>query len=276
MIDKDLLAYLEEQKQNEYKFKDADKLKLVYLLIENIGVIDGHLRDDIIYPNLAHLLHDDHLEEAVLEEVLELLIGDKYLHFDLENFIEFSVLTRSFTTLQLVILVYKHNKDNVISERLIRNLYDSFIDYFDKEENLQGYKETVGWMHSIAHAADLFAQLVKVETFAETELKTILNAITKKLKTKEYFFVHDEDERMVNAVMNAIERDLLDKDFLKGWVYDFANYHKIKEYPEAYYLTNNIKNFLRSLYFRLLDNEKYKYLVDEIRKVLKENVKLHD
>ena len=243
-------------------------------LIENIGVLDSELRDGLVYPCLAHLLHDGHFDSDQLTDFTKRLIGHEFLLFDLDNDIEFSVLVRSFTLLQLSILVYVHNKDKVIDSDVVRELFVSFLDYFDREENLMGYKETVGWMHSIAHSADLFAQLVKVEDFKDTELKTMFAAISKKFKQKEYYFQHDEDERMVQAIMNGLERDLLDEEFLVEWVGSFGTYKKITDYPEAYYLTNNIKNFLRSLYFALLDNEKYDYLVKEIALVLKEKVGL--
>lgn len=274
MLEAATIEYLKKQKETEFKFEDVDKLQLAYQLIDNIGDDNSEVRDGLVYPNLAHLLHDKHFTEEQLEEILELLIGPKFLHFDLENYIETSVLTRSFTLLQLVILVYVHNRDNVISGKLIREAFVSFLDYFRQEEKYEGYNQEIGWVHAIAHSADLFAQFVKVEEFGETELKTMFNAITKKIKIQHFFFMYDEDERMVNAIMNGLDREILDEEFLKGWINDFANYEKIKEYPEAYYLTNNIKVFLRSLYFRLLEVEQYDYLVKEIKVVLKENVKL--
>jgi hypothetical protein len=227
-----------------------------------------------VYPNLAHLLYDKHLTEEQLTDIAQLLVSEKYLHFDIENYIELSVLTRSFTILQLAIIVFVHQRDNIIEQSVIEDLYDKFLDYFDQEENYLGYKEDIGWLHSIAHSADLFAQLMKVDWFTETQLKTMFKAISKKFKTKSFFFMYDEDERMIHAIMNGLERDLLDKEFIVNWVEDLGSYKKISEFPEAYYLTNNIKILLRSLYFRILDNEKYGYLEDKIKEVLKDKVKI--
>ena len=275
MLEEKVIEYLKKQKETEYKFEDVDKLHFAHMLIENIGDLDPVVRDELIYPNLAHLLHDKHFNEEQLTEILHLLIGDEYLHFDLDNNIEFSVLIRSFTLLQLVILVDVHNRDNRIDEIDMRELLKSFIDYFQKEENLTGYDSEKGWLHSIAHSADLFAQLVKCEWVKERELKLIFKSITTKYKTKEYYFKHDEDERLINAIENGLERDILGEEFLTIWIEMFSRYEKIKEYPEAYHLTNNVKLFLRSLYFRLIYKDKYQFLTDKIKEVLKENVKLN-
>lgn len=274
MLDKEFLQFLSKQKETEYKYEDVNKLEVAHKLIENIGDLDPEVRDGLIYPCLAHLLHDKHFDESQLEEITRLLISYNYLLFDLDNDIEYSVLIRSFTLLQLVIIVFVHNRDNIISDELIKEILVVFLEYYDKEENLKGYQDNVGFMHSIAHSADLFAQLVKVEKFKEAELKVIFSVIAKKFKRKDYFFQHDEDERTVNAIHNALERDILDDEFLLEWVNALGSYPKVTDYPEAYNMTNNIKNLLRSLYFRVLDNEKYDFLSKEIAKVLKEKVKL--
>jgi len=126
----------------------------------------------------------------------------------------------------------------------------------------------------MAHAADLFAQLMKVELFRQNEIKTMFKAITDKYKTKEMFFMYDEDERFVNAIMNGLERDILDQDFIEGWITDLGNFRKPKVFPQAYFITNNVKVFLRSLYFRVVDEDKYQFVAKKIKQVLKEKVKL--
>lgn len=274
MLEQKWIEYLEKQKESEYSFKKVDKLELVYLLMDNIGEHNGELRDGLIYPNLAHLLHDNHLNENDLNEIAKLLISEKYLLFDIENYVEYSVLTRSFTLLQLVILVFVHNRDHIINGKLIRQLFVKFLEYFAQEEDYRGYDEEVGFMHSMAHSADLFAQLMGVESFHEGEIKRMFTEIKEKYKTDQFFFMYDEDERFVNAIMKGLERNILEQEFIEGWIDDFSNYKKTNKYPEAYFMTNNIKLFLRSLYFRTLDHETYGYVSDKIKQVLKEKVKL--
>jgi len=275
MLEKKWIEYLKKQKDEKFEFKDIDKLQLAHLLITNIGDKDDYIRDGLIYPNLAHLLHDKYFSEKQLSDILETLISDDHLLFDMDNKEQFSVLNRSFTLLQLAIVVYVHRRDSIIDSELILRAYNRFKEYFLNEKVLIGYSDEVGWIHSIAHSADLFTQFMQIESFDKSMLEEMFLLITSKLKDQNHFYAYDEDERMVKAILKGLERKLLSKEFLIEWIHSFSTYVKITEYPEAYYLTNNIKCFLRSLYFALLDHEEYAWLVAQIKEDLKENVKFH-
>lgn len=268
------IQYLQDQKKSGYEFKDVNKFELVLELLEDIGNKDPHIRDELVYPAIAHLLHDKHLTENELTAVLDKLIGPEYLLFDLDNIIEYSVLIRSFTVLQLVILVHVHNRDHIIPAKHIKRLSTAFMNYFQQETILDGYNETVGFMHSIAHSADLFAQLFKVEYFNETIFKSMLNAIQNKFKINHYYFSHDEDERMVVAIINALEANKLDEDYWKSWISQLGSYTKPTIFPEAYYMKNNVRNVLRSLYFALHGKEQYQALREHIETTLTKQVTL--
>jgi len=275
MLEHKWIVYLEQQKQAKFTFEKVDKAELVEVLLANIGDHNAHIRDDLIYPNLAHLLFDGHFTESELATYLHRLMGDEYLFFDIDNYIDFSVLVRSFSILQLAILVAVHNREGLISERSIKSLYTQFLKYFSEETVFTGYNDSVGWVHAIAHSADLFNQLMKVSSLGESELKTMFNAITNKIKTDIYYFQHDEDERLVVALKSGLDRDLLDEAFLLRWIDSAASFKQPKEFPARLYITNNVKNLLRSLYFKLLPEEKYHTLTEAIATKLQENVKLH-
>ena len=74
MLEQKWIEFLEEQKTSEYSFKKVDKLELVQLLMENIGEHNGEIRDGLVYPNLAHLLYDKHLDESDLNKITKELI----------------------------------------------------------------------------------------------------------------------------------------------------------------------------------------------------------
>lgn len=274
MLSKEWIVFLEQQKKTDYSFDDTNKGELVTLLLEHIGDTNSHIRDDLVYPNLAHLLYDNHFTESELASYLHLLMGEEYLFFDLDNYIDYSSLIRSFSLLQLVILVGVHNRDNIIASRSIKSLYIRFLEYFQQEKILTGYDENVGFIHTIAHSADLFAQLMKVKSFGETEIKTMMNAITSKLKTHHYQFVHDEEERMVRAIRIGLDRDLLEPDFIQRWLESFSMYKRPESFPERYYITHNVKQTLRALYFNLLKEDKYNDICETIKTLLEKNVTL--
>ena len=273
-MDQALIDYLKEQKKHKYTFENCDKKQLVHSLLSEIGHQDPEIRDGLIYSNLAHLLHDNHFSKDELIDFTSILLDDAHLFYDIGNEKPLSVLTRSFSILQLVIIVYVHRRDSLFTNDQLMNLYHRFLDYFKKETVLNGYDNEYGFMHSIAHAADLFSQLVQLEEINESHLKEMFQVIGEKYKTRDYFFSHDEDERMVVAIKKGLERKVLSLDFLIGWVEQFSIYEKDVRYPEMYFITNNVKLFLRSLYFALLDHDDFTELVSKIKQVLKENVSL--
>ncbi|XFA98698.1 DUF2785 domain-containing protein [Candidatus Izemoplasma sp. B36] len=274
MLKKQTLEVLKKQKEEKFAFIDINKLELLNELIDNIGVEDSETRDGLIYPNLAHLLHDKHFDEDTLSTVLETLLDDKHLFYDIEDNIKNSVLTRSFTSLQLVILVYVHKRDNIISKDLIYKTFTTFLDYFDKEKHYEGYNDEVGWLHSIAHSADVFAQFLTIDYFKSNEIEKVFESVMKKFKTKEYYFSHNEDERLIVGIKKAIQRDILEEAYIIDYIERFSDFEKTQDYPEMFYIKNNIKNFLGTLYFSLIEEEKYENITNKIKEVMINKVKL--
>jgi hypothetical protein len=268
------LKYIENQFKNEFRFEDINKLELTYQLMDEIGNKDSHLRDNIIYPCLAHLLHDKHFDNNQLTNITKELMSEKYLTYDMDNSIEYSVLKRSFTALQIALLIYVHNRDNIFEKGYVNEIFNTVIDYYSKETYLRGYDEAVGWIHSIAHSADMFSRLVECTELDNNNYERMMDEICIKFQVSTYTYVSDEDERTVTAIMKLLERDILTKEYILSWVNKLGDYDRPKMYPEVYRINSNVKNLLRSLYFRILKTEKYNYLSDEIKKVLYEKVQL--
>ena len=274
MLEDTTIKYLEDQKKSDFNFNNVNKLELTYELISNIGDVDPYLRDDVIYPCLGHLLHDSHLDKLDLIKITELLISKDYLTYDMENLFENSTLKRTFTALQIVILLYVHNRDNIFSKDTIKSIFNNVLNYYINETDLRGYDEKIGWIHSVAHSADMFAQLVKCKELNRIEFEDMMNAISLKFRVNSYTYVSDEDERTVTAIYSLLEREIMTVEFMVEWVNQIGNYQRPKKYPEVYRINSNVKNLLRSLYFRLLNDDKCNYLTEEIKLVLETKVKL--
>ena len=61
---KEIINILKNECSNEFKFEGIDKENLLSALMENIGIKDPNIRDRLIYPCLAHLLHDNHFDKV--------------------------------------------------------------------------------------------------------------------------------------------------------------------------------------------------------------------
>ena len=269
-----LVDLLKNQKKTEYKFEGVDKLQLLEDLLLDIGIHDSHIRDELIYPVLAHLLHDSHFDKEMLVDISKRLISQEFMMFDLDNDIEFSALIRTFTMLQLTILVYVHNRDGLYNKHEFKELFDGLVQYYKLETDLRGFDKRVGFIHSVAHAADTFNQIVKAKEIEEYQLRIIFDIINEKFEVDHYVYTNDEDERTVNVLESMIKSKKLDNDFLLSWIDLVSDYNRPKTYPEVYNININIKSLLRSLYFRFIYDPEYDFLTEKIKEVLNSKVKL--
>jgi hypothetical protein len=272
-MEQDVLEVLRDIQNNQYEIKGYHAKDVIDKTLPLIGHHDSKLRDDLIYPVLAHLFHDKRLNETDLENYLDLLISDDYLCYDMNNRESYSALKRSFTVLQLVILCFVHRRDHIIKEDKIKHLLERFLDYYKNESILAGYDSEVGWIHTIAHSADLFSQLVQVEHFKEKDILDIFEAIQHKMMNDHHDFICNEDERSVVAIKKALDLNRLSQDEVQSWLDGFIIKDKEMIYPNKMILENNIKRFLRSLYFSLYKEEKYQEIMKHIEHVLEGNQK---
>jgi hypothetical protein len=273
MMEQDILKILSDIQKNNYDIKDYDVKKVIDESLPIIGHHDPKVRDDLVYPVLAHLFHDKHLNETDLENYLDLLISDDYLCYDMNNRESYSTLIRSFTVLQLVIICFVHRRDHIIKEDKINHLLKRFLDYYREESILTGYDIKVGWIHTIAHSADLFAQLLQVEHFEKKEILNIFYAIQQKMMNDHHDFICNEDERSVVAIKKVLDLNRLSQDEVQSWLDGFIIKDKEMIYPNKMILENNIKRFLRSLYFSLNKEDKYQEIMKHIEHVLEVNQK---
>ena len=254
----------------EYKIpENINPFELSLNMMEYIGDLDGEFRDDLVYLTLAHFIVEDKLTKDEVKKIIDMLLSEDYLFYKIGE-INDSVFKRTFSMLQLPVILYKHMEDNFLSKEEVELILDKVIEYFDKEEDLRGYVEEKGWAHGIAHGADALGQLVKCKELEYDSLKKILNLVKEKMQINNYVYVNEEDERMATALMGLFERKIINEDEIVEWIKGFSSFNKEVKFPKDLKINLNTKNFLRCLYFKIFENEEYKILANEIVDVLKE------
>lgn len=96
----------------------------------------------------------------------------------------------------------------------------------------------------------------------------ILNAIKSKICINNYTYIDFEDERITTAVVSIINRNTLEHSEIIDWIKDFKNIQRTGQHHIDFRLIMNIRNFLRSLYFRLLNKNNPKELIESIKETL--------
>ena len=236
--------------ENEYQ-APADAFELVQEMLDNIGTLDAQLRDELIYTTLSHWIPSLPLNTYELEHILTSVLDHKHLLYQLGETHSDSVFTRSFSMLVIPLLLMRHAESPFLSSERIHQIKDVVYHNVREEKDYRGYDERKGWAHAIAHAADVLEDLAQYNELDEADLSTMLDLVYEKMTISERVYSDGEDERMVKPVMCILNRNMLSQKYIQEWIQRFGTVEKDTEFLPAFRQKNNIKNFLKSLYFRI-------------------------
>lgn len=264
-----LKEVLSEIKANEYNMSgDIDQHSLTKDMLENIGDIDPELRDDLIYLVLGNWILKKVYSTEALAEILYTLTDKDHMFYKIGEKGTDSVLTRSFSTLIIPLIIAVHIEKPYLSNEDLKTTLNKLIEYTLAEQDVRGFITEKGWAHSAAHTADALDEIAKCENIGEKELLEILDAICKKISINDYLYFNGEDERMTTAVVTILDRNLVSKTDFTNWINRFTELEKTGDFSIDHKLKNNVKSFLRSMFFRLLDQDGKEEYVNIIKDAL--------
>ncbi|OMF88993.1 DUF2785 domain-containing protein [Paenibacillus sp. FSL R7-0337] len=230
-----------------------DAFPLAQDMLLHIGSIDAELRDDLIYTTFSHWIPGDVLSVPELEQLLLTTLDTDHLHYKLGEQGTDSVFTRSFSMLIVPLLLIRHRASPFLSQEQIHEVKKKVLYSIQEERDYRGYDEDKGWAHAIAHGADALDDLAQCSELEHKDLMDILHLIHSKMTITDRVYSDGEDERMVRAVISVLNRRLLSKDDVERWIQYFyeAKVSASTDFLPAFRQKNNIKNFLKSLYFQV-------------------------
>jgi hypothetical protein len=237
-------------KENNYQVP-RDGLQLIQEMIHNIGSVDAELRDELIYTTLSHWIPSNSLTTNELEQLLPVVLDENHLLFKLGETNTDSVFTRSFSMLVLPLLLIRHRESPFLSREQIHQIKEKVFYNVAEERDYRGYDEEKGWAHAMAHAADTLDDLAQCSELDKNDLLTILDLVFKKITITERIFSDGEDERMVTSIISVLNRKILSQTYVEQWIQSFGDVEKNPDFLPAFKQKNNIKNFLKSLFFRV-------------------------
>lgn len=235
---------------------------LIERMLENIGSTDPELRDTLIFSTLGKLIMEDYLTESQMARIIDVCLDKLFLGIgEIEADL---VFTRSFAALIIGAVLEKDRQQSFLQEDVVLDALEKSIEYLHLEKDIRGHVEGKGWAHSVAHGADLVAEVVKHPSFSsELNLKclSILKECLFKEGTTKTPFVDDEEERLVFVLEALIEKGLTDSE-IDTWIAEVSGALEELHIKEGFSLNffwkrSNVVDFLRGFYFRLLyKNEK--------------------
>lgn len=252
--------------------------QLTPALIDLLGDEDPDLRDDVGYMGLYHWIakHQLYSPDELRDLTNTLRSG---LHDHLIENPPNSALRRSFSALGLSVLAYHDLTASFWTADEVHALVEAACDYLLAEQDVRGYQNGIGWIHAVAHTADLLKFLARNSKSDSGDHLRILNTIADRLmKPVAYVYTHDEDERLTQAVTDILKRRTLSETVIIGWLERIRNWKQehgsgsgFDPLIHAPYM--NLKNFARSVYLMLQmlaqQDEQFAPIEQEAQKVVR-------
>jgi hypothetical protein len=264
-----LLEDLRNIKQNEYVLDDREKAyDYAQAMLTYIGDTDPELRDHLIYKTFYKwIIEKEYFSKTELKQILVIVLGEDYILYELGNDGDDSVFTRAFSALVIAMILGYHRKYSFLDFELYNEVKEKLITYYSQETDMRTFVEVKGWADSIAHGADALDELVACKESNEEICLEVLDAIGKKLANMKYFINEEVDERITTAVFRIIESNLLDDSDIINWLNNLYESYESEKGTNMIYrrkIRMNIKNLVRSLYFRLLHSKEESTLLDPL------------
>lgn len=182
-----------------------------------LGSPDPELRDDIAYSVLANWIYRQRI--VPVEERLRLLRAwEENLKTGIGQRGTDGVVRRSFSALSLGVLAILDNEAPYLGREAFSGLLTSGLTYFKNEQDVRGFDERLGWLHSVAHTADLLKFLARNPHLQVADQALVLTAIADKLAAVPTPLVHGEDERLARTVLSIVARPDFDDAGFTAWL----------------------------------------------------------
>jgi hypothetical protein len=206
------------------------------------------LRDGFAYPILATWIQRGAFSSQELRSLLGSL--EQRLEVGLGERESDTVFARSFAALMMAVLV--NNKILALEPAEIQRLLEVVLSYLECEQDLRGFVQPQGWVHAIAHTADLLDEFAVNQHVQSIELEKILSSIHKKVAAQTVW-LFDEEDRLSYAAAQVLGRGLLSSEVISRCLEALAlRVSQADDLKSNAIPRHNAKAFLRSLYFQVL------------------------
>lgn len=182
--------------------------ELPALLRELDGLLtspDPVVRDDVAFSLLTRWLYR---ERCVAADERRWLLAQwlPRLRLDIDTNGTNDVAARSFAALSLSLLVALDNEEPFLTTDEFASIADAAFAYLRAERDVRGHDGARGWLHSVAHTADLLKFLLRSKHLTSDQQGEALAAIADKLARTDVALTHGEDARLARALASLLLR----------------------------------------------------------------------
>lgn len=265
-----LQKILTDLKENNFEPANAiDYDSLAMYMFEYIGDTNPILRDGLVYETYMYFCENRLLSDECMRNLFYLCQDTNHMLLELGSQSGDSVFVRSFSILLLVGLVDCHLSASFLTNADILGLQKLLCRCYVLEQNLIGYDDKKGWAHIVAHGADLLAVLAQNGCIGKEEALEILDATTIKICQGKHAYIDNEPWRISQVIVSIMKRKILSEAEWKSWLNRIQISASELYSIEWVHSRTNVDNFLRVLYFSILNLDGKNKLLMEIENRMK-------
>ena len=119
--------------------------------------------------------------------------------------------------------------------------------------DFRGLDEDLGWVHPVAHMADLLWRFALHPSTTPDQGREILRAVRHKVAPITAAYAFNEPDRLARAISTLVARELVPADEIAAWIESFATPASMEKWSDAFRTPagmtelHNTKLFLRAL-----------------------------
>lgn len=223
----------------------ADALALS--LVACLGAPDPALRDSIAYELFTYWLRQEKLTDATRQHLSEALTAR------LRDNRRDAVLSRSFSALVLAELMRSDAHTPFMSATQRQHLLAEAVGALQKETDYRGLDVRLGWVHPVAHTADLLWRFALHPGTTPIQAVLLLEGIGSQIAPPGVFYTFNEGDRLARVAATLIRRELVDGAAVAAWLSRFESPQRMPSWSDAFRSPagmaelHDTKQFLRAL-----------------------------
>jgi hypothetical protein len=162
-------------------------------LLTMLASPDPACRDGKAYPELVDRLRRGEWDDRLVE------IGDLLVR----RFEHPEVQARTFAPSVLAAVVER----DAVDTGTVRSWRDAFVSWWLGENDLRGWDQRLGWLHAVAHGADLVGALGALPGLTGTEAGALITVVGRRITAETgYRYAQMEEDRLARAVGRILAR----------------------------------------------------------------------
>ncbi len=233
--------------------------RLALELVACLNSSNAELRDEIGYTLFSTWLRGDRLSDAtrrlLLKKLQDMMNTSPEMAAGSESF------GRSFAALVLAELMRSDAYQPFLDESERHTLLGDALRALDREKDFRGLTAEHGWVHPVAHIADLLWRFALHPDTDADEAWIVLDGLRVKVSTTEAAYTFNEGDRLARVAGAIIARRLLPADRILAWLAFFESPASMADWPAAFQSPegmtelHNTKQFVRSLSDQIAAND---------------------